>query len=195
VKRKSRLSNAELIPLALYQLGGSGQFFDVEDIYLRCYDLAPERFGWRKHRLPNYKSLAKALQECETKYPELLLKTPDGLSRQLSAAGVEWLRARLPRLQELVGAPISSSRRPSHRLLNEMAAHPVVKAFIASGRADLIKHRVADLLLCAPDSPPAVWREQLETYRSAAADAGRADLSAFLEHLAVQRPEWFGGAE
>jgi hypothetical protein len=195
VTRKPRVDNPDIIAFALHQLGGAGQFIDVEDIFLRCFEVAPERFRWRKHSIANYKTLSKALRDFEGHHPDLLLKTEDGLSRQLSKEGIEWVNARLKVFQEVLSQPGANppTRRREQKLLNEFAAHRLVRAFEKGSVESLQKYEVADLLLCAPDSPPAVWKERLETYRSAATAAGRPNLVEFLDYLASKRPEWFGG--
>jgi hypothetical protein len=80
-KRES--AGCDIIPFTIYQFGGAGEFIDVEDVFVYCYKLAPERFGWRKHTYPNFKSHSKALWDYEGKYPNHLIKTSDGLRRQL----------------------------------------------------------------------------------------------------------------
>ena len=85
MSQRPKVDNPELIPFAIYQLGGIGEFVDVEDIFVRCFDLAPERFGWRKYPYPNYKILSKALRDFEGSFPNYLIKNQDGLCRQPSA--------------------------------------------------------------------------------------------------------------
>lgn len=193
--KKQRIDNPEIIPFALHQLGGAGQFVDVEDIFLRCFEVAPERFRWRKHLIANYKTLSKALRDFETRHPDLLLKTEEGLGRQLSKEGLEWVNERLDLFEAVLSQPGSNppTRRREHKLLNEFADHRLVAAFEKGTLENLPKYEVADLLLCAPDSPTSVWKERLETYRSAASAAGRPNLVDFLNHLRSSKPEWFGG--
>jgi hypothetical protein len=189
------VDNPDFIPIALFQLGGDTEFVDVEDIFVRCYELAPDRFGWRTHDLPNYKTVSKALRDFEARNPGLLLKTADGLRRQLSAAGIEWLRDRLPSLEQTlvrVGRN-PATRRPSQRILNELAENPLVRAFESGERPELVKYQVADALACVVDSPASVWRERLETYRAAATAGRRPNLLRFLEYVEDEHPEWFGG--
>ena len=193
--RKPRVDNPDIIPFALHELGGAGQFIDVEDIFLRCFDVAPERFRWRKHLIANYKTLSKALRDFEGRHPDLLLKTEDGLSRQLSKEGIDWVKARLDLFREVLSQPGANppTRRREQKLLNEFASHRLVRAFEKGSLESLHKYEAADLLLCAPDSPIAVWKERLETYRSAATAAGRPNLVEFLDYLRSNKPEWFGG--
>jgi hypothetical protein len=192
---RRRVDNPDLIPYALYLLGGVGEFIDVEDVFVKCHELAPERFSWRSKPLPNYKSLSKALRDFEGKHPTLLLKTADGLRRQLSAEGVEWLKVNQTEIEVTIGAPGTNppTRRPGQRLLNELADQEAVREFAAGGRPEFKKFQVADLLVCSPDSPPSVFRERLETYRSAAEEGGRPDLLAFLDFLKSEMSELFEG--
>ncbi len=189
-----RIDNPDIIPFALYELSGSGAFVDVETIFLHCYKIAPERFRWRKYDIANYKTLSKALRDFEGSHPSFLIRTPDGLSRQLSAEGNTWVRQRLPLFEGVLRKPGVNppTRRRDHRILNEFSSHKLVRGFADGNRPNLIKHEVADLMLCAPDSPTTVWRERIETYRSAATDAARPELIEFLEYLRNSKPEWFG---
>lgn len=193
--RRSVVDNPDFIPLALYDLGGAGTFVDVEDVFVRCYELAPDRFGWRKRDYPNYKTIYKALRDFEARHPRLLLKAPDGLSRQLTAEGIAWVEERLPLFSRYVKSPGQNpaTRKRTQRLLNELAQDPVVRLFISTGMVELVKYSVADALACAPDSPVSVWKERLESYRAAATSANRPDLVEFLDFVAIQHPEWFGG--
>jgi len=102
---KTKITNVDFIPISLSELEGIGRFIDVEDLFIKCYELSPERFGWRKYKYPNYKILHKALTDFEEKYPEFIIKTPDGLSRQLTAEGVEWTKNRLPIFRKLLQSP------------------------------------------------------------------------------------------
>jgi len=195
VSPKVRIDNLDLIPFALYELGGAGKFIDVEDVFLHCFELAPERFRWRKHNLPNYKTLSKALRDFEGRRPNLMLKTEDGLSRQLSREGLDWVTERLDEYRAVLARPGSNppTRRTEHKFLNEFASHTLVKQYEKGTQVALSKYAVADLLLCAPDSPVAIWRERLETLKSAAHAAGRPRLVDFLDYVSGEHPEWFGG--
>lgn len=195
MKKASNVDNPDIIPFTIYQLGGIGIFVDVEDVFVRCYKLAPERFGWRKYKYPNYKILSKALRDFEGKYPDHLIKTPDGLRRQLSAEGLEWLKGRLPTLERAFHAPGISPpiRRPVQRMLNDLANNPLVQNFLAGERLEIRKHEIADMLLCSPDSPTSVFKERLEVYRVAAKSGGRRDLTKFLEYLRTRHKQLFGG--
>jgi len=189
------IANADVIAFALDQLGGTGQFVEIEDLFIRCYELAPKRFGWRTKPFPNYKTLYQALVDFERAHPSTLLKTRDGLGRQLSAAGVAWVRDHAQLLEKSLAQPGEgmNARRPSQRLLNEFLASAPMRQFSAGGTPEITRYQAADLLIASPDSPPSVWRERLAIYRTAAESAGRPDVKEFLDLLEATHREWFTG--
>ena len=59
-------NNSDLTVYACYLAGGYERWLDVEELYLKMFELAPNRLGWRtRSDLPDYKKCAKALQELE----------------------------------------------------------------------------------------------------------------------------------
>ena len=55
---------------------------DVEEIYLKCFEIAPARLGWRtRPEIPDYKKISKALQSVEA-------KTHTGEGENFSSFGV-----------------------------------------------------------------------------------------------------------
>ena len=59
-------NNQDLFVWSLFLLNGGSEWVDVEDIYLKSFELAPERLSWRTRRdIPDYKKCAKALQSVE----------------------------------------------------------------------------------------------------------------------------------
>lgn len=194
-RRPGNIANAEVVAFAMYDLGGTGEYVDVEDLFMRCFELAPKRFAWRTRAFPNYKTLYQALVDLERGHGAFLMSTEDGLGRQLSAAGVLWVRDRLDLFRSALNQPSEgmSVRRPGMRLLNELSAAPVVRRFLAGERLELSRYEAADLLIASPDSPPSVWRERMATYMSAAEAAGRPEIQEFLMSLQQDHREWFEG--
>ena len=196
-ERDSLIGNPEVVAFALYELGGAGRFIGIEDLFVRCWQLAPRRFSWRTKEYPNYKTLYQALVDLERSHAGTLIRTTDGLGRQLSASGVAWVRQREARFRRALAQPSEgmSGRRPSHRLVNELSSAEPVRQFRAGEEPKLSRFDAADLLVASPDSPPSVWRERLAIYRSAVESAGRPDLQEFLDYVESRWPEWFAGGE
>ncbi len=186
------ITNGDLFLYALYRLGGAGKYVDVEDVFMEMWALAPARFSWRKYRQPNYKIMSKSIVTIRLRGDgDLLLGR--GNRRQLTAQGVEWVTARLKQFDRLAAGLETAppDRRPSQRVVAELAKSAIVRAFLATRSVDLARAEVAVLLRCAPDAPRQVWRERLGTLKSAARDGARSDLLAFLDYVEREYPEWF----
>lgn len=191
--KKPELSNQDIFAYALYRLDGAGQFIEIEDVIEECWRLSPSRFGWRTKELPSDRKGWHALSDLEGAYPNLMLKTPNGLGRQLTAEGVQWVRNRLDDFTELgaLKTRAPKTRRPSFRVLSELERQAWVRRFLDGERAEISKVDAADMLHCAPDSPRSAWRQRIATLRSAAADNERPDILEMLEYIQQQNQEWF----
>ena len=85
-------NNQDVFVWALFQLGGAEHDVDVEAIFLRSFDLAPARLGWRtRPDLPDYKKAAKALQSVESKTHVGLVHRTSPYLRRLTTAGTVWV--------------------------------------------------------------------------------------------------------
>jgi hypothetical protein len=95
-------NNQDVFIWALFLLGGADKEIDVEEIYMKAFELAPARLGWRVYpETPDYKKTAKALQSVEAStHVGLVIKT-NPLARKLSAAGVEWVERFRPLLENI----------------------------------------------------------------------------------------------
>lgn len=186
------ITNGDLFLYALYRLGGAGKYIDVEDAFMEMWRLAPARFSWRKYQQPNYKVMSKAIVDIGQRGDRDLL-LGDGNSRQLSAQGVEWVETRRAHFERIASGRETAApdRRPSQRVAVELGKAPPVRAFVRGEEVGLERNEIALLLRCAPDAPRSVWRERLETLRSAATDADRGELLRFLAYLEGAKPDWF----
>jgi hypothetical protein len=193
----SEIPNWNVFLWALHELGGSDDFVDIEQVFWRCFELAPQRLSWRtRPDLPDFKKCAKALQEAEARRPPLLVKTGDTFGRQLSVHGQKWINANARRLRaqlksgQVVQEP---KRRPRSRMLAEAEQASAFAEWRVEPAAPIEKWKMAELLRCSPDSDVAVWRNRLATLRAAANAADRRDLLKFLDVVAATHMDWFGG--
>ncbi len=188
------IANWEIFVWALSRLGGATDFADVEDVFIACFDLAPKRFAWRtREDLPDYKKCSKALRDAEARRPRLLVKTRDGLKRQLTVEGQDWIRANERRMVTVVhsGKVVQEPRsRPRVRMLALVERSDPYQRWATEGVLPE-KWQAAELLRCSPDSDLRIWRERLQVMRAAANGADRTQLLRFLDELAAANPDWF----
>ena len=187
-------TNSDVFLWALFELGGSDEFVDVEEVFLRAFELAPMRLSWRTRAdIPDLKKCSKALRDIEAKKPGLLVKQGSDF-RRLTVDGQQWVEDNLDRLAAALGSDriVEPPRaRFSSRLISEATRSDVFQQWITQSELAEEKWQFAELLRCAPDSSRAIWHSRLETLRSAAYSAGRTDLLEFLDALAAERPDWF----
>ena len=188
------VTNSEVFLWALYDLGGAEEFVDVEDVFIKAFELAPLRLSWRtRANLPDLKKCSKALRDAEGREPRLLVKQGAEM-RRLTVEGQRWIEENFDRFAEVlsgdrqVRAP--RTRVPS-RLVSQALQSAVFAMWSETGAISDEKWRVAEMLRCSPDSSRAVFRERAETLRSAAYSAGRLDALEFLDALSNDRADWF----
>lgn len=186
--------NSDVFLWALYELGGADDFVDVEDVFIRSFELAPLRLSWRtRSDLPDLKKCSKALRDAEGRSPLLLVKKgPE--NRRLTAEGQRWIEENFDRLANALGTDrivkAPRTRAPS-RLVGDALRNVAHKKWADTGEVTDEKWRIADMLRCSPDSARSVFRQRLETLRAAAYSTGHEDALAFLDALLEQRPDWF----
>lgn len=80
-----------VVTLAVYLLGGANKYIDTEDVAAKAYELAPERFRWRKYpQYPNLELVRVFLSDAKKPDKGHLL---DGSGRRgwtLTPAGLRW---------------------------------------------------------------------------------------------------------
>lgn len=92
-EKQSNFSNYEIIALAIYLLGGESQTIDAEDIAVKSYELAPERFSWRKY--PEYisvESVRKRLYETQKDENKCYFTGSDKKGWLLTLRGVQFAK-------------------------------------------------------------------------------------------------------
>lgn len=188
------VTNSDVFLWALYELDGGDEFVDVEEVFIRAFELAPLRLSWRtRPDLPDLKKCSKALRDAEGREPRLLVKKGPEM-RRLTVEGQQWIEENFDRLAEALGGsrPVRAPRtRTPSRLIGQALRSPVFTTWRETGRVTNEKWRVAEMLRCSPDSSRTVFRDRLEALRGAAYSAGRDDALELLNALATERGDWF----
>lgn len=174
-------NNTDVFVWALYLLGGDSKQVDVEDIYLKTFEIAPARFGWRtRPDLPNFKKTAKALQEVEAKSHVGLLQSLGANYRRLSQKGVDWVEAYKPILEKnygaksLVAAPANSD---TARAVKNLKANEIWESWLNG--APLSLSMVAVLLQVSKTTPRAIWEDRFADLQALASRTNDAEIAKF----------------
>jgi hypothetical protein len=165
-------NNPDLLVWACFVAGGYERWLDVEELYLKAFELAPARLGWRtRGDLPDYKKCAKALQEVEdpkrSAHLGLFLKNGRYL-RKLSDSGHEWCHTYSHILMVLYGGGLVPAPQTSvsTQALSTLKRSPAYTEYLKSGDVSCEMWMLAEALQCLPDSPRAVWLARLDQVSS-----------------------------
>ena len=155
----SKANNQDAFIWSLFLLGGADRQVDVEDLFIKCFQIAPARLGWRtRPELPDYKKISKALQSVEAKTHCGLVQKIDQYHRRLTVAGVNWVLGNEVILRKVYGgdkAVAASNNSTFERKRTRLRKHSVWR----NDNPDLTS--LADALECTPLSGLSVWRTRL----------------------------------
>jgi len=97
----TELSQVELVTFAVYLADGAQRAIDTEDIAVKAFELAPDRFAWRKYpQQINLELVRVYLSEAKTG-KEALVTGSGKTGWSLTQRGLEWARSVEPRLDAL----------------------------------------------------------------------------------------------
>jgi hypothetical protein len=164
-------NNQDVFLWALYVLGGADRDVDVEDIYLKCFEMAPARLGWRTQpQLPDYKKTSKALQSVEATTHVGLIHRPHQYSRRLTIEGVKWVEAYkgiLERVYSKQAVAASTNTNMFERTRQSIKESASWQVFMSDpGSLDVAD--LAALLRCAATSPQETWKSRILDVKRAA---------------------------
>jgi hypothetical protein len=131
-----RLSNHEMVTLAVYQLGGDLHAIDTEDIAVKANELAPGRFTWRKYQEQiNIETVRKRLWDATRPDKGAYLRGTERQGWRLTEAGLDFARRFTADIPPARGGR-RLSRQEQHWLATErgrLLTSPALAAFQRAG--------------------------------------------------------------
>lgn len=180
-------SNPDLLIWCLYLLGGSDKFVDIEDLFLKIFEVAPARLSWRtRPDIPDYKKCSNALQSVEnpnrSDYTTFLIK--NGLYlRKLSLAGSAWCEKHKPHLNKLYshGTVPSTNIQDDGKLIRTIEYSDLYLTYLKNPSSELSVYSIADLFRCMPDANAAIWAARLDFAENAAKRNDKETIQIFIK--------------
>lgn len=183
----SNHNNDDLLVWALHVLGGAERWVDVEELYLKAFELAPARLSWRtRPDLPDYKKCAKALQSIErpkrSSHHGLLAKR-GAYERRLTIEGLRWCEEHQELLSSLYmdGVVPSAAPQDDARRIRSLTNSDPFRLWTDTGTLTCQLGELADAFRCLANSPMATWQARLNELTLAADRNGNTELAAFIE--------------
>jgi len=195
-----KYNNADLFIWALDLVGGRSDYVDLEDVYLKCFELAPKRFGWRtRPDLPAIDKLGYSRRDALKRQNRLGVRMIDALEVdvtegrsvpsyrwRLTEAGANWCDAYKDQLAALYGGGTEvppSTRQTQSRLVKMIRSSDLYLDWDAGDHDYPPRVAVADVLECSPASESKLFNERLEKVNAAARFVGDQSVSDFVKWL------------
>ena len=164
-------NNQDALVFALYLLGGADKDVDVEDMFLKCHELAPARLSWRtRPDLPDYKKVSKALQSVEASTHVGLFHHTNQYARRLTLDGNRWVETYISILERVYSkAPVQASKNTN---MHERKRHEIknsqVWVLFKESPANIGIEDFASVLQCSAASSQATWASRVHDVKRAA---------------------------
>ena len=161
-------NNQDVFVWALYLLGGADKDVGVEDVCLKCFEIAPARFSWRTHpELPDGVKGLKALSVAENKTHVGLILRPNKFNCRLTLDGIKWVEAYRAILEKNYSKAIVQASKTTNQ--HERRRHELKKSdawakFLIDPKTVEISDAAA-ALQCSAASPMSVWSGRVNDLR------------------------------
>lgn len=161
-------NNQDIFVWALFLLGGADNDIEVEDVCLKCFEIAPARFGWRSHpELPDGIKGLKALSVAENKSHVGLILRPNKFNCRLTLEGIKWVEAYKAILEKnYLKANVQASKTTNQheRKRHELKKSDAWVKFLNDPSTVEISDAAA-ALQCSAASPISVWSGRINDLR------------------------------
>ena len=185
-------NNSDLSVYACYLAGGYERWLDVEELYLKAFELAPARLSWRtRPDLPDYKKCNRIFEVSDPtrgKNLQRLILKRGKYQCKLSDEGYAWCLQYASILQSLYkgGVVPTAAVQEASRVIRNLEKTEAFKKFIKTGKIESPRWELAEAFQCIVDSDEVVWIGRFDQMIVLAENNGREDVLQFVG-LARQR--------
>ena len=182
-------NNQDALVYALYLLNGADRDVDVEEMFLKCHELAPARLSWRtRPDIPDYKKVSKALQSVEATTHRGLFHHTNQYARRLTLDGVRWVETYLPILEKVyLTSPVQASKATNmHERKRQEIKNSAVWGIYKTNPESLTAVDFASVLQCSAASSPVTWASRVHDVKRAADVLQDNELMAFAQLVEIK---------
>ena len=185
-------NNSDLSVYACYLAGGYERWLDVEELYLKAFELAPARLSWRtRPDLPDYKKCNRIFEVSDPtrgKNLQRLILKRGKYQCKLSDEGYAWCMQYASILQSLYkgGVVPTAAVQEASRMIRNLEKTEAFKKFSKTGNIESPLWELAEAFQCMVDSGDVVWAGRFDQMTVLAQNNYREDVLQFIE-LSRQR--------
>ncbi|MBI3984771.1 MAG: hypothetical protein HY344_02400 [Candidatus Levybacteria bacterium] len=183
------LTNVDIVLYSLYLLGGSRRKIFTEDIAKKCFELAQDRFSWRRYpEYPDIEPARKSLMEARNQKDLISgragevkgTKPSDGWI--FSPEGVFWIEKNKSRIEKALGKKQKPIKRTElSKKIAELESSSAFLEFLKEKTCNNIKaYEFTDFLNVSLDTPSSVIKSRIQTVKALAASEKREKLLTFI---------------
>jgi len=190
-----QLTTKEIVLFALYSLGGWEKRIHTEDVALKCFELAPNKFSWIK--FPKYPDPAPArfaLEAAKKADEGRLVKGESEKKKSISniggwmltPRGVSWVKKNRKKIEHVLSLETSPSgdRLQSDRKIKELTSSTAFQKFLKFGNdAKISLPEFAESLICTVNTSRNILLDKIEQLRSIAENLNRNDVVKYTEFI------------
>ena len=180
----SRLPNFRIALLALWDIGGATSPQHPEDVAVKCFELAPNRFCWRRYpQYPHLETAAMALRNAKRSKNGALVSGSNRIGWLLATSGVDWVQEAQHFLSSAERMRSRTAlRREDVSELDALRSHQAFSAWQA--RSDVIHvYQVADAVRLTADAPREIIGRRIDELYNKARLAGISELQEYITWL------------
>lgn len=187
--KNAGISNVDIAVFALYLLGGVGRKVHLEEIAVKCHEMAAGRFAFELQKYKHYpdkRTVFYALADARKEKSGVLVegfgsRAAGGEKFQITERGVKWMKQNEGRIApELNVASSIAPKQEVHRILRAVKGEAAFKKFRTGGVADLSVYDLTDFLGCSFETSPSAVRQKFAEMKAKADLVDDAEISAFL---------------
>lgn len=176
-------NQTDIFVYSLYLLGGDRKDIDVEDIFVKCWELAPVKFRWRTREWCDYKKISKALQSCEAATHVGMILKINKYSRRLSEKGIAWVKDNEP---DLVKTYREKKVTPNKgggldRIRRDFQKHPLWQQWVIGNCVNWDISNFASILSCYSGCTSDQWKSRILDLKNIAVAFSDKDLLGFVD--------------
>lgn len=187
--KNAGISNVDIAVFALYLLGGVGRKVHLEEIAVKCHEMAAGRFAFELQKYKHYpdnRAVFYALADARKEEYGALVegfgsRAKGGEKFQITERGVKWVKANEDRIaRALKIRSLTESKRTVERIRRTVKDDVVFRKYRSDGVERLSVYDFADFLGCSLETSHSAVRKKFADMKAKAALADDAEIFAFL---------------